>query len=275
MSDQFGSLFNSLRGLPPPGPFAPAAAVRRRGRQRANRQAVSVGIAVLAVTGLGAGGLVTVIGQPDPPLPPAATSPLTESPSPTGSDGPTAPAPVAEIPDSWLLAAADLPGTGWDPTSNELLEGPWYWEGGEACPEYRIEDHPSVQRRLDVRTVSFARPGEAMPERVDQLVEVFEPGAGSTNLADVRAFVELCSRRPVEGDEFAPTYYEVEQTGFAGDESLLLRVEEYGFTNDDQIEPAGEFYRVAVVRVGDAVTTIRLVTVDEQGIAVRAAERLR
>jgi hypothetical protein len=273
MSSRFDSLFDGLREQRPPAPFLPAEAVRRRGRQRAHRQAVSAGVAVLVVTGLGAGGLAVAVGQPDdgPPPPPASGSPLVESPSPTAAP--------AEIPAAWLLTAGDLPGAGWTETTGELLEGPWYWDGAEPwCPEYRLEDYRSVERRVDVDTVSWQRPGEALPERVDQLVELFDSGGGAENIADVRAFVELCSRRPADGDQVAPTYYEIEieDTDFAGDNALVIRVEDYMFDENDQIVPAGEFHYVAVVQVGDAVTTIVYRSAGEvREVAQQAAARLR
>jgi hypothetical protein len=276
VSDQFDSLFEGVRGQRPPAPFAPAAAVRRRGRQRAHRQAVSVGVAVLAATGLGAGGLVTVTGGPGPdPAPPPATTPGSPSPA-SPSPGSPSPAP-GRIPPGWLLAAGDLAGTGWERTGNELLEGAWYWDGAQPwCPQFRIEDYPSIRQRRELRTVSWTRPGEARPERVDQIVELFAPGAGAVNLDDVRSYVALCSRRPVEGDQVAPTHYQTEATDFAGDESLLLRVEPYQFNQDDRIVPVGEFHHVAVVRVGDAVTTVIYQGAGEvRQVAERAAARLR
>ena len=262
MSDQFDVWFEGLRGQRPPAPFAPPEAVRRRGRQRAHRQAVSAGVAVLAVTGLGAGGAVTLLDRPgpEPALPPAAT----------------ATAVPTRIAGDWLLTVGDLAGTGWEPTGNELIEGEWYWDGAQPwCPEFRIADYPSVRQRRDLRAASWTRPGEALPERVDEVVELFEPGVGTGNLADVRRYVETCSRRPAPADEVAPTYYRIEATGIAGDESLLLRVEQYMFDQDDEIVRAGEFHHVAVVRVGDAVATIIYrAGGDVREVAQRAAGRL-
>jgi hypothetical protein len=274
MSDRFDSLFEGLRGQDPPVPFAPAPAVRRRGRRRAHRQAAMAGVAVLAVTGLGAGGLVATGGPepgPGPNLPPPATGIAT---SPAGTPAPRP--ELTTIPPGRLLAAADLAGTGWAETSNELLEGEWYWDGAQAwCPGFRIEDYPSLRQRRDLRTVSWWRTGEALPERVDQIVELFDPGAGAVNLADVRRYVQLCSRRPAPDDPVAPIWYGIEATGFAGEESLLLRVEPYHFTADDRIEPVGEFHHVAVVRVGELVTTIVYQAGgDVREVARRAADRL-
>lgn len=271
MSDQFDALFEGLRGQRPPAPFAPPAAVRRRGRQRAQRQAVSIGVAVFAVTGLGAGGIVATLGGSEPPVTPASPQVTVESPEVTESPAPT------EVPDRWLLTAEDLPGAGWQEDTGELITGSWYWDGAEPwCPEYQVGDFPSAGSQVDVATQGWRRDGEALLERVDQLVELFEPGAGAANLDDVRAFIELCSRRPEQGDEVASTDYEIEQTDFAGDESMLIRVERYQFGDGNEIEPAGEPQYVAVVRVGDAVTTIQYLNLRDEAvqIAQRAADRL-
>jgi hypothetical protein len=244
MSD-FDSLFEKLRGQAPPAPFAPAAAVRRRGRQRANRQAVSAGAAVLVAVGLGAGSAVAVLAPADPP--PPASSPTAVAPSP--------PAPtLTEIPDRWLLTWEDL-GEGWEPTSHELFESdpPWYW--GDLCEEYRDEDYPSLRHRRALAAMSWRNDESPLPGRVDQVVELFESGAAATNLDDVRAVLTLCSRRPAARDQVAPTYFEIEETGFAGDESLLIGVEPYHFNDQDEIVPAGHRRYAVVVRVGDAVST--------------------
>src|SRR5690606_1996930 len=102
------------RGQPPPAPFAPPEAVRRRGRQRAQRQAVLAGVALFAVTGLGAGGIVTVLGESPQPVDPASPS-ATE---PTGSVPTT-------VPQRWLLTTDDLPGSGWSEDTGETVQGAW------------------------------------------------------------------------------------------------------------------------------------------------------
>jgi hypothetical protein len=281
MSNSFDELFEGLRGQQPPSPFAPAAAVRRRGRQRANRQAVSIGVAVFVVTGLGAGGVVAALGEPDAPVPPATPPPTVESPpvtEPPVTEPPVTEPPVpTEVSEEWFLTASDLPGTGWQRATGETIEGLWFWDVPEdSCPGYRIEDFPSIDRRVDIDVRGWLRDGEALLERVDQVAELFEPEVGAENLDDVRAFIELCSRRPEPGDEAAPTYYEIEDTGLAGDESLLIRAELYQF-NGEAIEPVGEPEYVAVVRVGDAVTTIRFLNVPQDAVrevAQAAADRL-
>lgn len=260
MSDHLDGLFERLRDAPPPEPFAPAAAVRRRGRQRSLRQAASVGVAVLAVIGLGAASLVT-IGQPDPPIPPA-----------------TAPAATA-IPDSWLLTAADLgPGDwlakGWEP---EALAGdpPWFW--ADLCGASLGQEYPSLASRLDFHMIAWTDGpwyGEADPTNwVYQVVELFDADAAVTNLNDVRSVVSHCGEpvRLTYGVEVPKS--EIVDTDFTGDESLLVVERAY----------PDLYTYTAVVRVGAAVTTLRsfdveLARSDDEYlrlIAARAATRLR
>lgn len=276
MSDQFDSLFTSLRGQSPPAPFAPATAVRRRGRQRAHRQAVSAGVAVLAVTGLGAGGAVTVFGWPGTETlpPPAATAPGTETgPATTAPASPTTPTRT-EIPAQWLLTADDLgPGDwvtgGFEPERFES-DPPWLFAG--FCPDFRADDYPSLASRLDLQTVTWTDgpwEGEGdsrpIPNWVDQVVELFQPGAATTNLQDIQAAVDGCAVPGVR--------YEVVDSGFAGDESLLVA---------ERYEGDVHVY-TAVVRVGDAVTSLRsydveLARADEgylRSVAETAATRIR
>jgi hypothetical protein len=239
---------------------------------------VSIGVAVFAVTGLGAGGVVAALGEGEQTVPPASPPATVESPAPSESPLPEPSVALTHVPAAWLLTTEDLPGDGWREQTGEIVEGPWYWDGAEPwCPEYQIEDFPSVARQVDFNVRGWVRDGAALLERVDQVVELYEPGTGTGNLDDVRAFIELCSRRPVAGDEVAPIYYEIEDAGFAGDESLLIRAEPYMFDAEDNVVPAGEPEYVAVVRAGDMVTTIRFLNVpdgDMREVAQRATDRL-
>jgi hypothetical protein len=252
MSDRFDNLFDSLRGQQPPAAFAATDAIRRRGRQRARRQAALASVAVLAVAGVSAGAVATAVGGPSPHLPvggPASEAP-TPSPPVAGTPMPPAPAPT-EAPDGWLLAAADLgPGqwqTGeWQP---EWFEGPdrWRWEG--ACPGYRSEDYPSLRERYDQTEVTWTDgpfdPAD-IPRWFHQIVDVFASGqAAVRHMDDIRTVIALCDSSTGSW----PTYVVVD-SGFAGDESMLVR---------ERVEPEGEpvVAYTAVVRVGVAVATVR------------------
>jgi hypothetical protein len=275
MSSRFDSLFDGLREQRPPAPFLPATAVRRRGRQRAHRQAVSAGVAVLAVTGLGAGGLAVAVGQPDdgPPVPPASGSPFVESPSPSPTQSPSPSAVPTEVPQDALLTADDLPGTGWTETGNELFasDPPWFW----GCDRYRSEDARSLRLRLDLATASWINNESASQLRLDQVVDLFDSNeSATTNVEDVRSVTDQCSWSPSDGGEEAGIEFAVADEGFAGDQAVLIEMRQYAF-DGETIAPDPELRFAAVIRVGNAVTT--LISDDEQllrDVAQLAAERL-
>lgn len=286
MYDELDQLFDQLRDQRPPVPFKPAEAVRRRGRQRAHRHAVSAGVAVLAVTGLGAGGFAVTIGQPEPaPVPPIG-GPVATSGLPTGGQQPqpTTPGPSrlapspTEIPGRWLLTAGDLgPDGGWTETTSELFESdpPWFW--GDLCGEYRLADYLSLQLRVDLRTVSWESPDRRPVPRIDQMVELFDRAESSaTNLDDVRAITGRCSQTPEpRGEGPAGTAYDVVREGFTGDESMLIRMAQYYFAGET-IAPVPHQRYAAVIRVDRAVTT--LISDDDQllrEVAPAAAAKLR
>ena len=77
------------------------------------------------------------------------------------------------------------------------------------------------------------------------------PAAAAAQLEDVKLVIESCGVPPASG-EGAPILLEIADSGFAGDESLLVR---------QTLTPYGEsellVTYVCVVRVGDAVVTVR------------------
>src|SRR5690606_27910528 len=154
--DQF---FERLRWLPPPAPFAPAAAVRRRARQRTRRQASVAGAAaavvVLAGGGLGVGALGTV-RTADPVGVDIAAEASQRPPTPEPTSRP------AEVPQAWLLSAADL-GPQWRPTTHELLAGdpPWFWGG--YCTEPLSGGYPSLFTRVDLAVASWEETSTSQP----------------------------------------------------------------------------------------------------------------
>jgi hypothetical protein len=275
MSDRIGSLLSGLGAQLPPAPFAPAEAVRRRGRQRARRRVALAGVALAAVAGTGTSVLLGGTPLPGLVFPPVSqpVSPPVSPPVVTPSD-PVPPAPD-RVPARWSLAAEDLGPGDWrrDEFRPEWTEGPdrWLWES--VCPGYRSEDYPTLGQRLDQRTVFWSDGPWNMadpPPWVHEIVDLLRPGAGPDHLADIRAVLALCP-------DGADARYRVTASGFAGDESMMVR---------GALFPAGGGAPVvnytAVVRVGDAVATLRgyrIDTTDDDAVlrelAQRAADHLR
>lgn len=271
-------ILGQLRGQQPPAPFAPAELVRRRGRQRNHRQALTAGAAVLAVAGAGAGVFALPdrpngpepLASPSPvPVSPASPSPVSPSAAPTPSVAPR-PTFTAVLP-AFLLQPADLGPGSWSKFSPEVFEGPepWYWS--DACPGYDSSDYRSLPRQRDVEVIGY-RSGQ---DTVVEVVELYAPGYGAASLADVRALIAFCAAAtPPPGT--APNRNTIVGTGFAGDESILVKHEAW-FYQGETIAPDPFISYVAVVRVGDLVATVRAQKGGEEYIrtlAVKAAARL-
>ncbi|HZN18747.1 MAG TPA: hypothetical protein VFB84_11315 [Micromonosporaceae bacterium] len=281
-------MFGQLRGQQPPAPFAPAELVRRRGRQRAHRQALAAGAAVLAVAGTGTG----LLALPDRPGGSVGPGPLgtsapggpaaTASPNPTGSPGvPEPPVPTASrspftpppvltaVPETLLLQRADLGPGSWTRFQPEVFEGPQPWTWSDACSGYKSSDYPSLSWQVDVRTVGY-RTGQ---ESVVEVVELYRLGAGAANLADVAAVVAFCAAAtPPPG--VAPSRFTIVGAEIAGDESLLVKHEAW-YYQGETLAPTPFVTYLAVVRVEDFVATVR--SRDEayvRTLALKAAARL-
>lgn len=217
MSDQVDVLFDGLRGEQPPLPFASAEAVRRRGRQRARRQATLAAVTVVAVTGLGAVAAATG-GWTDPPV---AAPPATGSPTPD-----TSPAPGG-----WLLTAADLGPGDWRPGFEpEWAEGSlkaWPW--GNQCGQTW---EPALPEVSEVGWTDGPWGGPDVPRWVHEVA--YHPAGGAEAMfALVRDEAECAAG------------YHILEEGFAGDESILVQ----------GVEPFVSY--TVVMRMGDVVVTLR------------------
>ena len=248
---EMDSLFERLRWLAPPAPFAPAEAVRQRARQRTRRQAgmagAAVAVVVLAVGGVGAGVLDSV----------RAAHPAGVDVAAEGSPSPTAPEPTSrptEVPPQWLLSGADL-GPQWRPTTHELFEDDpaWFWSG--RCGPEPAREYRSLVERLDFAVASWQDTSTSESRRVDHVLELFAtPAAAAAQLEDVKLVIESCGVPPSSG-EGALILLEIADSGFAGDGSLLV-IERAYFYEDE--ERAAEPYQrlIAVVRADTTVSTI-------------------
>jgi hypothetical protein len=295
MSDELDRMFEGLRGRRPPQSFAVPEAIRRRGRQRTQHQVLAAGLAVVAVAGAGTGWAVN-LGPVDPGPTPGATR-STAAPSPTPrvpssptpsapSASPTAPAtrtrtPVSTDLSALMLRVEDLgPGTWrrgnpYEPFSGDL----WAWDLSAECPAYRTADYPSLRQQVDLAYASWETSPPATPF-VGEHVHRYRPGWGPRTLDDVRRVLATCpgaSPPPSIPGGPVPTRRTIVDTGFAGDESLLIRAEVWRYDGETIAkEPLANL--IAVVRVGDLVATVFFsVDRDEQyarTVAEAAANRL-
>lgn len=280
MSDEIDLLFHRLRGQRPPGPFAAPEAVRRRGRQRSQHQALAAGLAVVAMAGGGGAGLASVASvdrsvTPSPTVAPTApsaspsTMPLpsitpSASPSPTTDPSATALPGPGDL-STRMLRPADLGPGSWRPRQpQEPFEGDlWHWTS--ACSAYDSADYPSLRRQADLDVTGFAAGASLESPYVFEHVHRYAAGWGPRALDDVRRAVRVCPNPP-------DPRRTVVRTGFAGDEALLVR---------EEFAPVGAppfVTLTAVVRVGDLVATVMFSPDrDEryaQSVATAAAQRL-
>jgi hypothetical protein len=261
VSDPIVTTIRSLRGQEPPGGFASAEAVRRRGTRRTYRQLLTAAVAVLAV----AGGVVTWAGtRTERQVPPVTTS-VTPSASGTSSVRP----PVTLTPAMFLTAADLRLGNLAIGQAGEIGRDVWMWQ--DICRQYRRADYPSLAERVQMDWRDFSTNGSGAGV---QMIERYEPGAGRRNFDDVRARLRDCDGMqsdPVVGAE--PIRWTLVANGFAGDDAVLAKYEQ-----PQRGGPVKVRFQVAV-RVGDLVSTVRLDAVTSEAtardIAAKAAARLR
>lgn len=248
MCDDLDPRLARLRDVEPPLPFAAPEAVRRRGEQRARRQASVAAVAVVAVTGV-AVGVGSAVLQPSPTIPPGALPSATTSPSP----GPSSTAPPGTVPPDWLLTVDDLGPGSWH---GLILWRPWRegpeWDSpyppGWPPPECVETTRPPERIGLGYTAWATNTEGEDAGLYVYQVVERYRPGEAAAYFAMFREGAEHCAG----GDVIPGVEYAVVDDGFTGDESLLVRETA---TSADGTETVEDY--VSVVRLGDAVVTLQ------------------
>jgi hypothetical protein len=115
---------------------------------------------------------------------------------------------------------------------------PWAWEMPQ-CVVYQPGEYAAVAHRRSASVYD----GEMVVEQVEE----YEAGWGPRAVEDIRTVVRECAR--YEAQEFSEQHRVVE-TGFAGDESLLVETVRL-------VPPQVRTRYAAVVRYGDQVITLR------------------
>jgi hypothetical protein len=262
MSDPIETALRSLRGQQPPGGFASAGAVRRRGTRRAYRQVLTAGVAALVIA---SGGVTWFRTGAERHIPPMLAS---SSPSPSGTS--TVAPPVLLTP-AMFLTAADLgPAMVVIGQSGEVRKDFWYWQ--DACTPYHRADYLSLAGRAQMDWRDFSQSGSGV---AFQIIERYQPGAGPRNLDDIRTRLRDCAGKQSPDPRIGgpPKSWTLVANGFAGDDAVLAKHELF-----PPGEPIRESFTVAV-RVGDLVSTVQLDAPTSEAtareIAAKAANRLR
>jgi hypothetical protein len=254
--------------------WPPAEELRHRVRRRRQR---AVAAAVALVTALTAGAASLARPDRDPPPPPATT--------------PTADASPVEIPRSALLRPEDA-GAGPDTQEEEpdAFQPIRFEIMLQLCFEKRAPEmlalHPRYSQRQTLLLGTEAdRP--ANPYVVGQGVYRLTAPAAATFVRDLRAAIEGCDGFTQTGEverggvtirESGRHDWSIASTGFAGDESILVRHDSVVRNLDTNEDLGGSFDIAAYVRVDDLVTVLSPRAGTDAGelrrIAVTAANRL-
>jgi hypothetical protein len=264
MSDWLGTTFAQMRGTPPLTPFAAEDEVRERGEQRRRQHRVAVATAVLAaVLAVAAGIPFTLAVVRHEPVAPASQPPSV-SVSPT-------------LPGLYLVPSDLGPGSWHELTPERTYADLWYWANWSGtCAGYTSNRFPSLEHQTSFHAYGHTTGTGENVRTVVQYVEAYEPGWGVQNFADVRRLLELCvTVKPVPGT--ASVTGTIVAQGLAGDESLLIRQDDYPYPGST-VGADVQHRFVAVVRVGDQVSTLYTSFPDEgyvRALAQRAAEHLR
>jgi hypothetical protein len=147
------------------------------------------------------------------------------------------------------------------------------WRWAEMCPAYRSDRVLSLRHRASLETVAYLG---GTNTSTFEILERYADSWGRANLDDVRAVIELCGNAPPPADT-APTRHTIMATGFAGDESVLVKTEAW-YYEGESLAPEPFVTYAAVVRVGDYVATVWSSMSDAgyvRALAERAAARLR
>ncbi|MFF5054522.1 hypothetical protein ACFY1S_15200 [Micromonospora sp. NPDC000663] len=265
---QFVDLFRDTEHLT----WAPTDQVRERGRRRTRRTRIAATLAGAVAVALVATGAVALAGgregAPTPVLPatgsptptpsssstpsakpstPSTPSTPPSSPSTTSSQPTKGPANPA-IPLEALLRAADLP-SGFRAAEDDL-EGEWSFG---YVASFACADTPdlSVKERAE-RRAEFRKPGaSSIIERVERY-----------SIEDAKATIAWA--RTVTQCEPGDEQYSLKivDSGFAGDGSLLIR-----------IDGPGSVEYMLFVRQGDLVAEIRMSDRTDEAEARRVAQR--
>jgi hypothetical protein len=241
--------------------WAEPAELRARARRRSRRTAVVTAAAVLLAASATAAVAADPVGRPSGPVAagnPTGTPVAPATPTPSGR---------AEIPDTALLEPRDVPFTTGVRLGDTGLGEPVRVDDQlESCARERgVPLQPTVSRYSRSRTLLRSSPGVPV---LRQDVYRVDPPWGLGLFGDVDRMVQSCGEwrsvaaRALTGAAVSGVLvhrWETAVTGFAGDQSVLLRHavgEPRDLAGDGPAGPAASVEVTLVVRVGDLVTVV-------------------
>ena len=179
MSDELTDLIGRLPSALPPVRWAPAAELRRIGRNRRRRRSTLAALGMVLAVAAGTGVAYRLVSPTAAPFQPSTsdTATVTAAPSPTWTPS-TTPGPVVEtgpVPPSVMLAEADVPGyrvvdqismVGTGPAAGS----PPYVTFIPACAAYADIALAELVRSLDFRAHTYFVGGDLSQPHFDETV---------------------------------------------------------------------------------------------------------
>jgi hypothetical protein len=233
-------------GLPDP------SAVRRRGQRRHITVVVSAALAVALVLG-GAAGAASYLAAPGPITVPPASGPTPSSaPPPTSA----APPPSSSAPVVGLAPeTAILPELRGDVGYRTALEYRTYLSPPRPCERPAFPSDARPRRHRPAHGMVADASGRGPTVQMEYVVRYLDGAAGAeAYLAELRADLRACPGRVAGGMGRGDHKWSIVDSGFAGDDSLLVRLRGSG-KGYDATACCTDFY-LAVVREADIVVAL-------------------
>jgi hypothetical protein len=234
--------------------LADPSAVRRRGQRRAAALAAAAALGVVVLVA-GTVGAASYLASPRsttvPPGSPGPTGqPPTHDPAPTSEPAPTTGEPVARLaPESVILPHLREAGA-----YQAALEYRTYLSPPRPCDRtgYPSDAVPRQYRPAH----GMVADGPGAPSVQMEYVVRYADGSGGAEayVDELRADVTACPGRVAGGVGRADHSWSIVESGFAGDDSILIRLRGSGKGYDAQ-DCCTDFY-LAVVREGELVVAL-------------------
>ena len=232
------------------------------------------------IAGLVLGGCTARPSVPATETPPPTSSPSVPfadagSPSPTvrAEPNPTGPAGETGVPDTAMIPAL----VGLD----DYRSGKEYLPYTGPVRPCATGSHPSDSQLMRARPASGMAPPEGVPAGLghpdvirEYVAQYRSTSAASTAMAEVRADVSRCPGKAGRADAPGEWMWTAIQTGFAGDESVLIRLDALTFRyNGSGGPPCCTSYYLAGVRQADLLVAVTSTGWELQGGSVETATR--
>jgi hypothetical protein len=259
MSDDLTRTLEPLRGDLARAGLPDPSAVRRRGERRRITVVVTAALAVALVLGGAVGAASYLAAAGTTTVPPASGPASPDGSAPTRTDGPAPtsqpPRPTAEPTAGLAPETAILPELRGPDGYQTALEYRTYLSPPRPCerPRFPSDAHPRLHRPAHGMVADTGGPGPTV--QMEYVVRYLDGSDGAkAYLADLRSDIRACPGRVASGMGRGDHKWSIVESGFAGDDSVLVRLRGSG-RGYDASACCTDFY-LAVVRDGEIVVAL-------------------